>query len=225
MFDRIARRYDLLNRLMSFGLDTRWRRRMVRILDGVCPPESEVLDVATGTADVALDLLAHRPDLRVVGLDPSVNMLEVGREKIRRRALEERIDLVEGDVQALPYEDDRFAGSCVAFGIRNVPDRTRGLREMARVTRPGGRVLVLELTEPAAGVLGLPARLYVHHIVPALGALLSGAREYRYLQRSIAAFPPVGEFCAVMKEAGLVDVRAHPVQFGVACIFEGTPAG
>lgn len=217
MFDRIAPRYDLLNRLMSFGIDRRWRRRL---LDAM-PTEGPVLDVATGTADVALALARRAPGVTVIGLDPSVGMLDVGRDKIERGRLGDRVALVEGDARAMPFDADRFAGCCIAFGIRNVPDRLAGLREMARVTRPGGPVAILELSEPRGGPMAAMARLHVHHVVPRLGALLSGDREYRYLQASIADFPPAEAFCDLMREAGLTDVLAHRLTFGTAHLYIG----
>lgn len=224
MFDKIAARYDLLNRLMSFGLDAAWRRRLVRSLLPEAPGNSggsgiEFLDVATGTADVALSIAKHYPSSRVTGLDPSTAMLEVGESKVKSRALSDRIELVEGDAQALPFEDHRFAASCISFGIRNVPDRMKGLREMKRVTRPGGRVLVLELNEPERGLLAPLAKLHVHHVVPRLGAWLSGAKEYRYLQRSIAAFPAPEAFATMMEEAGLEVESTVSLGFGSAHLF------
>lgn len=223
MFDRIAARYDLLNRMMSLGLDRRWRTRLVRSLR--LGPDAHVLDVASGTADAALRIAAMHPDARVTGLDPSAGMLAVGAEKVRRRGLDARIDLVVGDAQALPHEAATFDAATIAFGIRNVPDRLRGLREMARVTRPGGRVAVLELGEPRGSALASLARLHVHHVVPRLGALLSGSREYRYLQASIAAFPPPDEFQQMMREAGLADVRVDRLSFGAVHLFTGTVPG
>jgi len=217
MFDRIAHRYDLLNRLMSFGVDRGWRRRLVRAMASSGP----LLDVATGTADVALSLAKAYPETTVVGLDPSEGMLSVGREKITQRALDARIELVQGDAQAMTFADDHFAGACIAFGIRNVPDREAGLREMARVTRPGGPVVVLELSEPRGGPMAALARIHVHHIVPRLGALLSGDREYRYLQESIAAFPPAEAFVDLMTRVGLRDVVAHRLTFGTAHLYVG----
>ena len=224
MFDGIARRYDLLNRVMSLGLDLRWRRALVDALlagaDG-----GEILDVATGTADVALALAAADPRVTVTGLDPSAGMLEIARRKVAEAGLQDRIHLDQGDGQALPYDDHRFAAACVSFGIRNFPDRRQGLRELARVTRPGGVVAVLELAEPReAGLLGGAARLHVRHVVPRLGALLSGSREYRYLQRSIAAFPPAAEFTAMMAEAGLQAISADPMTFGAVVLFVGRVA-
>lgn len=221
MFDRIAHRYDLLNRMISFGLDRRWRTKLLRAL-GDLGEGDEVLDVATGTADVALDIARRIENVQVTGLDPSVGMLKVGREKVARASLNARISLVEGDAQAMPFEDDRFAASCISFGIRNVPDRLLGLREMVRVTRPGGRVVVLELSEPRRGLMAPFARFHIHTVVPFVGSLLSGDREYRYLAQSIAEFPPAEEFRQRMSEAGLVKVFASPMIFGVAYLYVGT---
>lgn len=223
MFDQIAPRYDLLNRLMSLGLDKGWRRRMVRALLRDCRAGDTVLDLATGTADVALALARARPELglRVVGVDPSANMLEVGRQKVAAANLADRIQLEQGDAQKLDFADGTFAAAGIAFGIRNVPDRKRGLREMARVVRPGGRVVILELSEPPSGWLGALPRLYVHRVVPWVGGLLSGKEAYRYLQRSIAAFPPAPEFCRVMEQAGLREVRAEAIAGGVAHLYGG----
>lgn len=223
MFDRIAARYDLLNRVMSLGLDRRWRTRLVRALD--LPPDARVLDVASGTADVALRIIALHASARVTGLDPSAAMLAVGADKVRRAGREDAITLVVGDAQALPFADSTFDAACIAFGIRNVPDRLAALREMARVTRPGGRVAVLELGEPGGGALSSLARLHVRHVVPRLGALLSGSREYRYLQESIAAFPPPDAFMQLMRDASLADVRAERLSFGAVHLYVGVSSG
>jgi demethylmenaquinone methyltransferase/2-methoxy-6-polyprenyl-1,4-benzoquinol methylase len=217
MFDGIAARYDLVNRVISLGIDQSWRRKTVRALE--LAPGARVLDLATGTADLALEVARSSADVRVVGVDPSARMLEVGREKVRRAGLEQRIELVQGDAQELPFEGGHFDGVCMAFGIRNVPDRARALREMARVTRPGGRVAILELSEPRRGVLGPLARFHVHTVVPAVGALLSGAREYSYLQRSIAAFPDAPEFAEMMRSAGLDVLSVSPLTFGVCHLY------
>lgn len=218
MFDRIAERYDRLNRIMSFGMDRSWRTRLVRALN--VPANARILDVATGTADVAIAIADTHTDSKVVGLDPSVNMLAVGREKVASYG--ERITLVEGDAQALPFETASFDGACISFGIRNVPDRAKGLAEMTRVVRPGGRVVVLELGEPTGGPMAFFARLHVHHIVPRLGAWLSKAPEYRYLQKSIAAFPTADAFADMMRAAGLRDVNVQRLVFGSAHIYTGT---
>jgi len=221
MFDNIARRYDLLNRVMSFGVDRRWRKRTVRALalpgDGPC----RVLDVATGTGDLAIDVARRHQGAQIIGIDPSRKMIEVGTKKLAARRLDERVHLEEGDAQALPYDDASFDGVCIAFGIRNVPDRARGVAEMARVCKPGGRVAILELGEPTKGIIAPLARFHIRQVVPRLGAWLSGAKEYRYLQTSIAAFPPPDEFAAMMKASGLEIVEVVPLTFGVCNLYVG----
>ncbi|HET6345776.1 MAG TPA: ubiquinone/menaquinone biosynthesis methyltransferase, partial [Myxococcota bacterium] len=164
MFDRIAPRYDLLNHLMSFGLHHLWRRRLVKAL--ALKRRARVLDVATGTADVALAICAAHRDAEVVGLDPSHAMLDVGVRKVAASEARGRVQLVPGDAQSLPYPNASFDAACISFGIRNVPDRQRGLQEMARVVKPGGRVVVLELGEPRDGLLGPLVRWHVHSLVP-----------------------------------------------------------
>lgn len=215
MFDRIAPRYDLLNRILSGGLDQGWRRRLVRLV--AAPENARLLDLATGTADVAVALARAYGDSMVVGSDPSENMLAVGREKLHDLALSDRITLEVGDAQALSYPDASFDGVTMAFGIRNVPDRAKAVREMARVLRPGRRACILELGEPDNAF----ARLHVHHIVPRLGALLSGSNEYRYLQTSIEAFPRPEAFCDVMRAAGLAEVVFERLAFGAAHLYVG----
>ena len=223
MFDNIARRYDLLNRLMSFGVDKRWRRRTVRALALPDDRVSAVLDVATGTGDLAIDVARTHRRAEVIGVDPSRNMIEVGRPKLVARKLDGRVTLEEGDAQALRFDDATFDGVCIAFGIRNVPDRLQGLREMARVCKPGGRVAVLELGEPKRGIIAPLARFHIRQVVPRVGAWLSGAREYRYLQTSIAAFPDPPAFAAMMRDAGLDVVDVIPLTFGVCNLYVGTP--
>lgn len=220
MFDAIADRYDLVNRVISLGIDRRWRRQTSRALE--LGAGARVLDLATGTGDLAIEIAESAPEARVVGLDPSPRMLEIARAKLARRELEQRVELVQGDAQALPFEARSFDGVSIAFGIRNVPDRPAALREMARVTRPGGRIAILELSEPD-GVLGPLARFHVHTVVPALGALLSRAPQYRYLESSIARFPRPSEFVAMLEAAGVELVSAKSLTFGVCHLFVGTP--
>ncbi|GAB4197653.1 MAG: bifunctional demethylmenaquinone methyltransferase/2-methoxy-6-polyprenyl-1,4-benzoquinol methylase UbiE [Sandaracinaceae bacterium] len=224
MFDRIARRYDLLNRILSLGIDHGWRRRTARSLDlPTAEPTPVVLDLATGTADLAIAVARAHPGARVRGTDPSRNMLAIGVEKVRARGLSDRVTLALGDAQAIEEADASVDAITIAFGIRNVPDRRRALREMARVVKPGGTVAILELGEPRSGLLGPLARFHIRQIVPRLGALLSGAREYRYLQTSIAAFPEPEEFVSMMGEAGLA-AQAHPLTFGVCNLYLGRRA-
>jgi demethylmenaquinone methyltransferase/2-methoxy-6-polyprenyl-1,4-benzoquinol methylase len=223
MFDGIAHRYDLLNRLLSLGLDRRWRRRTVREL--ALGPDARVLDVATGTGDLALDLAESGSGVAVVGLDPAPRMLELARHKAEAEGLALRVRFVVGSAESLPFADGEFDAATIAFGIRNVPDRLLALREMRRVTRASGRVAVLELSEPVRGLLAPCARLYLHRVVPWLGALLSGRREYRYLQRSIAAFPPPSEFSGLMEKAGLRVKSVIPLSFGACHLYVATVEG
>lgn len=239
MFDRIAARYDLVNRVLSLGLDQRWRRRVVRALGletrrrasredsrgawfGEHP---RVLDVATGTGDLAIEIARACPGATVIGLDPSAGMLAVARHKLAKRGLADRVHLVVGDAQELPQQSCEIDAATIAFGIRNVPDRAKALRELARVVRPGGRIAVLELAEPRrGGLLAAVARLHTHHFVPRIGGLLSGSREYRYLQRSVAAFPPAEEFAALMRTCGLDVIEVTPLTFGVCTLCLATPS-
>ncbi len=219
MFDRIAGRYDLLNRLQSFGMDQGWRRRALKSLE--LSPNHYMLDLATGTADLAIMAARRVPGLQVVGLDPSPAMLEVGRKKVTDAALTEHVELVEGDAQSLPFESERFHGISMAWGIRNVPDRDRALDEMKRVLRPGGRFAILEGGEPEGFLVGPTGRFYMHHILPQLGAILSGAQEYKYLPDSIAQFPAPSEFCAQLEQVGFHEVEHQALTFGAARLYTG----
>jgi demethylmenaquinone methyltransferase/2-methoxy-6-polyprenyl-1,4-benzoquinol methylase len=221
MFDRIAPRYDLLNRVLSLRQDVAWRRRLARHL-----PEGSglrVLDVATGTADVLLTLVERCPRVAYgVGLDPSMGMLYRGAKKARQGAAAGRIGLVRGDGLCLPAPDEAFDAVTIAFGIRNVPDVPAALREMRRALRPGGRVLILEFSLPANAAVRGSYLLYFRHVLPRLGGMVSGdAAAYRYLNRTVETFPYGEAFCALMREAGFVAVEAHPLTFGIATLYVG----
>lgn len=219
MFDDIAERYDTVNRIISLGIDQRWRRKAVRALGLERFKAPHVLDLATGTGDLAIEIVRSHPTVTVLGVDPSTKMLEVGEQKIAARGLSARIAFGVGEAESLPLEDASVDGLTIAFGIRNVADRPRGLREMARVLRPGARAAILELTEPENGLLRPFARLHIHTVVPALGGLISGRKEYQYLERSIAAFPPPAQFVETIDASGLRSVDVIKLTFGVAHIF------
>jgi demethylmenaquinone methyltransferase/2-methoxy-6-polyprenyl-1,4-benzoquinol methylase len=217
MFDRIAARYDLLNRWMTFGVDQGWRRRAVRMLQAT--KGARILDLATGTADLAVVAARQLPDAHVTGLDPSEGMMAVGRAKIARLGLVDRIELLTGDAQALPFDDASFDGITMGFGIRNVPDRAAALREMARVLKPGARVVILETSQPRGGPIAWGARLYMGRVVPWLGGLLAGAPvEYKYLHESTADFPDPQAFAALMTSCGLRVLDVVPLLAGVAVL-------
>lgn len=224
MFDRIAERYDRVNRVISLGLDKGWRRKVV---DRLGPERGDlILDLAAGTGDLSLELAAR--GATVTGLDPSTGMLAIAERKAIERDLatstrgagDTQAGFVVGDAQALPFEDNSFDGATMAFGIRNVPDRDKALREITRVVRASGKVAILELGEPD-GLLGRATRLYVHHVVPRVGAMLSRAPEYRYLEASIAAFPEPHVFLRQMAEAGLAELSFESLHFGAAHLYLG----
>ncbi|MBI4819103.1 MAG: ubiquinone/menaquinone biosynthesis methyltransferase [Deltaproteobacteria bacterium] len=215
MFDAIAPGYDRLNRLMSLGLDRVWRERLVRSIAVARP--ARILDVATGTGDVLLRLREEYPHAELVGIDPSAEMLARAAAKLRG---DSKVSTQQGSAMDLPYADASFDAVTVAFGLRNFPDRQRGVLEMARVLRPGGALSILELTDPR-GLLAPIARVHVHRIVPMLGRWLSRGAPYEYLSESIAAFPPPAEVCAWLRGAQLTRVRATPMTLGAVHIFAG----
>lgn len=214
MFDRIAPRYDLLNRVLSAGIDVRWRRRCVDALGG-----SQVLDVCSGTGDLLIEYLSRDPSRRGVGIDLSTEMLARGAHKLARRGLPGR--MAAGDAERLPVKDGAFDAVMVAFGIRNVGDPVAALGEMRRVLRPGGRAAVLEFSMPQ-GTLGGAYRLYFTRVLPRIGALVSGdAGAYAYLPASVERFARPGEFGALMAAAGFASVRWERLTGGIAHLYIG----
>jgi demethylmenaquinone methyltransferase/2-methoxy-6-polyprenyl-1,4-benzoquinol methylase len=221
MFDRIAPRYDLLNRLLSAGTDVRWRRRAVDFLE-LAPP-LRVLDLCTGTADLLIEALRRDPRNGGLGVDLSHGMLVRGAAKLRRGGLASRARLAGGDGERLPVADARFDAALVAFGIRNVGDPLAALREVHRALRPGGRFVVLEFSMPR-GPLGAAYRLYFRQVLPRLGGLISDGSAYSYLPASVARFPSPESFAGLMREAGFTDVRWSLLTGGIACLHRGEKA-
>jgi demethylmenaquinone methyltransferase/2-methoxy-6-polyprenyl-1,4-benzoquinol methylase len=223
MFDRIAPRYDRLNRLLSLGTDMRWRRRAVDALG--LAPGARLLDACTGTADILVEWLRRDAGNRGVGLDLSLPMLRLGRVKGFRRSVRGRTPLVAGDVSALPLADEQFDGALVAFGLRNVLDRSRALAQLRRVLRPGAPLIVLEFGRPR-GALGWVYSWYFEAILPRLGALLGGhLPAYTYLPASVARFPRVEDFALELTEAGFDRVSWQPLTHGIAWICRGVKGG
>jgi demethylmenaquinone methyltransferase / 2-methoxy-6-polyprenyl-1,4-benzoquinol methylase len=221
MFDAIADRYDLVNRLLSFRRDIAWRRAMVAALpDG---GGMRVLDLATGTCDVLLTLLdSDCPVASVVGADVSQSMLRLGGRKVAAAGKTVSVSLFQADATALCFRDGAFDAVSVAFGVRNFSDLQSGLREMRRVLRPGGRALILEFSLPANRMIRYPYLLYFRHVLPFIGGVISRQPDaYRYLNRSVEAFPYGTMFCDLLSEAGFVRVTAMPLTFGIATLYTG----
>jgi demethylmenaquinone methyltransferase/2-methoxy-6-polyprenyl-1,4-benzoquinol methylase len=218
MFDRIAPRYDLLNRVLSGGTDVRWRRRAVALLD--LPPGGRVLDLCTGTADLLLEALRSGGAGGGLGVDLSHQMLVRGRRKLAAAGAG-KADLAGGDAERLPVRGEAFDGALVAFGIRNVGDPLAALREVHRALRPGGRVVVLEFQTPR-GAIGALYQLYFRHVLPRIGGLVSGdGSAYAYLPASVARFPEPEAFATLMRDAGFVDVRNERLTLGIAWLHRG----
>lgn len=222
MFDTIAPRYDFLNRLLSLRQDTLWRRKTVHAL--ALPRKGQVLDVACGTADVAMEVLRQHSDARVTGLDFSEKMLEIGREKIRAAGMEASIMLQAGNALALPFGEGTFDAITIAFGIRNIQDREKALQEFFRCLKPGGRLAVLELATPPEGFLRRLYLLYFQTLLPFIGGLFSSNFAYRYLPDSVLAFPRPAAFSRILEETGFKSVSYKALTLGVATLYTGKKA-
>lgn len=224
MFGRIAHRYDLMNRLLSLGMDGGWRRLATRKCN--LRPGDRALDVASGTGDLAFEMAKKvGSDGFVIGLDITREMLVLGHDKSVKRK-ETRVDHHEGDAMRLPYANGSFRAATMAFGGRNVPDLTGAFREMTRVLQPQGRVVFLELNRPHLWGFRHLFDFYFHTFSPLVGGLLSGDRSaYEYLPRSVDNFEGVEAISACMRDAGLSDITVHRLMFGVANIHAGTKPG
>lgn len=224
MFGEIAPRYDLLNHLLSGGVDVYWRWRTVR----AAPPSGEfpVLDVCTGTGDLALAYARAAAQAPVFGADFTHEMLVRANAKQRATGRSPAIRFVEADAQHLPFGDHQFEIVSVAFGLRNIADTHAGLRELVRVCRPGGRVVVLEFSSPRNRLFGAVYRWYFRHVLPRIGQLLARNRQsaYAYLPQSVSEFPDGDELAAIMEDCGLTAVRWQPLTCGIATLYIGHKA-
>lgn len=217
MFAAIAGRYDLMNRLMTLGRDAVWRRTVVELC--ALPRGGRLLDVATGTGDIAFEALRTDPTTRPVGLDLTPQMLRYGQGKYNGLT----VPFIEGDALALPFSAGAFDAACSGFMMRNVVDVAAAFREQMRVVKPGSRVVCLELTLPRAPIFGQLFRLYFFRVVPLIGKLISGQRDaYRYLPESVAAFLSPAELARTMASVGLRDVQYRLAMLGTVAIHWGT---
>ena len=221
MFDRIAHRYDVLNRSLSLGRDVAWRKRLRRHLP--LGRELRLVDLATGTADQILFLLEGRATIvEAVGYDLSEEMLARGREKIEKRGLGDVVTLHTGDAMCSPRADDSADVITISFGIRNVEDVPTALADMRRALVPGGRLLILECSLPPNRFVRAGYLFYFRHLLPRLGGWVSGdSYAYNYLNKTVETFPCGEAFCALMRNAGFTEVRAEALTFGVATLYSG----
>lgn len=219
MFDHISPKYDLLNRVLSFGIDVHWRKKAIRLLKPSRP--QTILDVATGTADFALEALTLNPE-KIIGVDISEGMLAKGREKIKRLAVQEKIELRTGDSEKLPFVDNSFDAVIVSFGVRNFENLDCGLADMHRVLKTGGTCLIVEFSKPTAFPFKQLYYFYSHTILPFIGKTVSKDRSaYRYLPESVQAFPAGSDFIRIFEKAGFTSTQCIPLTFGISSIYIG----
>jgi demethylmenaquinone methyltransferase / 2-methoxy-6-polyprenyl-1,4-benzoquinol methylase len=220
MFDNISRRYDFLNHFLSLGIDKGWRKKATELLRPLQP--KTILDVATGTGDFAIQALVLNPD-KVIGVDISEGMLDVGRKKLQDRGLNDRIELRSGDSENLPFGENNFDAVTVAFGVRNFENLVRGLQEIHRVLKPGGKVVVLEFSRPRRFPFKQVYSFYFKFILPKIGRLVSSDKAaYTYLPESVEAFPDGDSFLSILRSVGFNHTQCQVLTFGISSIYTGT---
>jgi demethylmenaquinone methyltransferase/2-methoxy-6-polyprenyl-1,4-benzoquinol methylase len=218
MFDSISHRYDFLNHFLSLGIDNIWRRKAISKLEVIQP--KRILDVATGTGDLAIAALRLKPEM-VTGIDLSEGMLSVGRKKMKKKGIES-VKMIQGDSENLPFEDNSFDAITVGFGVRNYQNLEKGLKEMLRVLRPGGKLVVLEFSKPSIFPVKQLFNFYSKFILPAWGKIFSGSNEaYVYLPESVKHFPEGEEFLKILGDCGYHNVASTRLSFGISSIYEG----
>jgi demethylmenaquinone methyltransferase / 2-methoxy-6-polyprenyl-1,4-benzoquinol methylase len=220
MFDSIAGRYDFLNHFLSAGIDIYWRRKAIDLLVPHRP--AQLLDIATGTADLALEAVRLQPR-KITGIDISEGMLAVGREKIRQKNLAHLIELQLGDSENIAFPDNHFDAITVAFGVRNFENLPQGLAEMHRVLKPGGRAVILEFSKPRSFPFKQGYNFYFRHILPLFGKMISKDKAaYTYLPESVQAFPDGKDFLRIFEQAGFKETKWHSLTFGISSIYTGS---
>ena len=221
MFDRISPKYDALNHLLSLNIDKVWRRKTAKTVSKSHP--KTILDLATGTADLAIALAKHNPQAHIIGMDISEKMLEIGKEKVLKQGLANQIELQLGDAAALPFEDDTFDAVTVAFGVRNFEDMQKGLSEIHRVLKPCGQAVILEFSMPEKFPVKQVYRLYFKHILPKIGKWISkDAHAYSYLPESVERFPKPSVFLKTLSSNGLTEGSGRCLGWGIATLYWAT---
>lgn len=221
MFNSIAYRYDFMNRFLSVGIDVWWRKKAISQLKSLAP--KQILDVATGTGDVAILTWQMLKPEKITGIDISEGMLELGRKKIEKLGLANKIGLFTGDSETIPFADNSFDAITVAFGVRNFQNLEKGLQEMLRVLRPGGKLVVLEFSKADAGFLSVLFNFYMNKVTPAIGKLFAKNKDaYQYLNDSVQAFPEGQILLNIMNEAGFTQTYLKKLSFGICTIYCGS---
>ncbi len=223
MFNRIAHRYDFLNHFLSLGIDRYWRVRVKNILkkELIHSPSSHILDLAVGTADLAICIAALKPE-KIIGIDISEEMLKIGIHKVRKKKLDNIIELIKAEAELLPFDSQTFDAATVAFGVRNFYDLEKGLSEIFRVLKQNGLVVILEFSQPHLFPVKQLYRIYFKSILPFFGRLISGDKTaYRYLPQSVYSFPEGTNFVQMLEHAGFTDVTFKPLLFGISTIYTG----
>lgn len=218
MFDNISGKYDLLNRILSMGIDQSWRKKVVRSVKNEKP--STILDIATGTGDLAI-AMAKATHAKITGFDLSAGMLEVGRKKVTAEKLDDRIEMIQGDAENMPFSDNSFDVITVAFGVRNFENLTKGLDEIYRVLKPGGKFIILEFSQPESFPMKQLYDFYSRNILPKIGKQISKDQSaYTYLPDSVKAFPYGEEMKKILKNSKFVEPFDKKLTFGIASIYE-----
>jgi demethylmenaquinone methyltransferase/2-methoxy-6-polyprenyl-1,4-benzoquinol methylase len=218
MFDRISPKYDALNHLLSFNIDKVWRKKTAKAVAKSQP--KTILDLATGTADLALALAKRNPQAHIIGMDISEKMLDIGKAKVAQRKMESQIELRLGDAAELPFESHRFDAVTVAFGVRNFEDLGKGLSEISRVLKPGGRAIILEFSMPERFPVKQLYRFYFKHLLPFIGRIVSKDKgAYTYLPASVERFPKSKAFLELLVQHGLIHGTVRPLTFGIATLY------
>lgn len=223
MFDNISGSYDFLNRFLSLGIDRGWRKKTLKCLNINSGSNKEILDVATGTCDLAIEAVKMYPDVKIQAVDISEQMLKKGFEKIKASKLENSVFVSVQDAEKLSFENDRFDAVMIAFGVRNFEDLNKGISEMIRVLKPGGKMVILEFSQARSFPFKQLFNLYFKYILPFIGNLLSkDPRAYSYLFESVQHFPDYARLTAILEQEGLRECTYKPLTFGICTIYLGT---